>query len=139
MLDKERVIAEVAAKHKVRVEPDDPYFAAATITQMALEETVRELQVRIHASIAEFDASVRVVERRAGKMLAQEVKDCAAAIRGELQKDIVNATKKARELINEVKLAHEVPNRIIWASIGLFCALALFLSGVWFGRLTPGP
>jgi hypothetical protein len=116
-------------------------LSAAAGYHQLLEERLVKLPAEIAAAVnsAETDVKIQVVETRAGKMLVQHVKDCAAGIRGELQKDIVNATKKARELINEVKLAHEVPNRIIWASIGLFCALALFLSGVWFGRLTPGP
>jgi hypothetical protein len=138
MLDKDRVIAEVAARNGIRIESDDPIFAAVTIMQLGLDESVRDLQGKLLAVINEFESNVRSVERRAGKLLAQEVKDCATELRRELQDDVNAAGLKARELVYRVHQAHQRPNMIVWASIGLLCALGLFCSGVWFGRLTAG-
>jgi hypothetical protein len=136
MLDKKRVITEVATKNGIRVGPDDPFFAGVTMMQLGLEESLRDVVDRFKAIITEFESHVRVVERRAGKVLAQEVKECAAEMRRGLQGDISAAGLKARELVQSVHESHERPNVIFWTSIGLLCALALFFSGVWFGKLT---
>jgi hypothetical protein len=139
MLDRERVIAEVAARNGIRIESDDPIFAVTTMTQLGLEESAQKLQDKLLGIIAEFEANVRGVERCAGKVLAQEVRDCAGEMRRELQNDITAAGMKARELVYRIHEAHQRPNLIVWASIGLLCGLALFSGGVWFGRLTAGP
>lgn len=138
MLDKDRIIGEIAAKNGIRIEEDDPIFAVVTATQVGLEESVRELQSDLRTIITEFEANVQSVERHAGKVLAKEVKQCASEIRAELRKDIDSAGLKARELVQRVNDAHQRPNAIMWASIGLLCAIGLFCSGVWFGRLTAG-
>jgi len=139
MLDKKRVITEVAAKNGIRVGPEDPLFAGVTMMQLGLEESLRDVEDRFKGIITEFESHVRVVERRAGKVLAQEVKECAVELRRGLQGEISAAGLKARELVQSVHAAHERPNMIFWASIGLLCALGLFFSGVWFGRLTAIP
>jgi hypothetical protein len=138
MLDKKRVITEVAAKNGIRVGPDDPIFAGVTVMQLGLEESLRDVENRFKTIISEFETHVQVVERRAGKLLAQEVKDYAGEIKRGLQGEISAAGLKARELVQTVHQAHQRPNMIFWASIGLLCALGLFCSGVWFGKLTAG-
>ena len=138
MLDKERVIGEIATRNGIRIEEKDPIFAVVTATQLGLEEAVRELQSEFRTIIAEFEANVQAVERHAGKSLAREVKQCAGEIRAELRNDIDSAGLKARELVHQVHQAHQRPAMIMWASIGLLCAIALFCSGVWFGRLASG-
>ena len=138
MLDKDRIIAEIAARNGIRIEEKDPIFAVVTATQLGLEEAGRELQNDLRTIISEFEANVQAVERHAGKVLAKEVKQCAGEIRAELRKDIDSAGLKARDLVQRVHEAHRRPAMIMWASIGLLCAIALFCSGVWFGRLTGG-
>ena len=138
MLDKDRIIAEIAARNGIRIEEKDPIFAVVTATQIGLEEAVRELQNELRTLISEFEGNVQAVERHAGKVLAKEVKQCAGEMQSELRKDIDSAGLKARDLVQRVHEAHQRPAMIMWASIGLLCAIALFCSGVWFGRLTAG-
>jgi len=138
MLDKDQIVAEIAKRNGIRIEDGDPIFAVVTATQVGLEESVRELQNEFRTMIAEFEANVQTVERHAGKVLAKEVKQCAGEIRAELRKDIDSAGLKARELVQRVHDAHQRSNMIMWASIGLLCGIALFCSGIWFGRLTAG-
>ena len=40
MPDIQRLIAEVSARHRIRVEPDDPALALVTLNQLVLEESV---------------------------------------------------------------------------------------------------
>ena len=139
MLDKDRIIAEVAARNGIRIETNDPLFAVMTVTQLALEDAARDLTERMRESMAEFEVNVRAVEKRAGRMLAQDAKDHGAQLSQELRADIEAAGLKARQIVKQIHDAHQRPNAIMWASIGLLCAVALFCSGVWFGRLTGCP
>lgn len=139
MLDKERIIAEVAARNGIRIERDDPIFAVLTVMQMALDDACDQLEERIRALMSEFEANVRAVERLAGRAVGDQAKNHAAALKKELHSDINSATAKAAELVTRVRQAHERPNIVMWASVGLLCAVALFCSGVWFGRSTAVP
>jgi hypothetical protein len=139
MLDKDRIIAEVAARNGIRIEVDDPLFALVTVTQLALEDAARDLSERMRESISEFEANVRAVEGRAGRLLAQQARNHGAELKQEVRAEIAAAGVKAREIVKRIDNAHERPNVIMWASVGLLCAVALFCSGVWFGRMTVGP
>jgi len=136
MIDRERVVAEVATRNGIRIGKHDPLFAVMTVAQLALEESVEDLQAKLGSIIAEFEVNVRAVERRAGKVLAQEVKDCASELRGGIQDDINAAGVKARELVQSVHDAHRRPTTIMWISVGLICGVALLICGIWLGRLT---
>jgi hypothetical protein len=139
MLDAQRMIAEVAKKNALRIYPDEPFFASVTVMQLALEESLQNVEERFRGIISEFESNVRGVELRAGKAVAKEAKVWAGEVRQGLERDIAAAGLKARELVQKVHAAHERPRSIFWASVGLLCALGLFCSGVWFGRLTALP
>ncbi len=136
MLDEKRVINEVAARNGIRIDADDPFFASATMVQLALEETLKIVEERFRTTIAEFESHIRLAERSAGKAVAQEAKVWASELREGLRRDITAAGLKARVLVQEVHEAHERPRQIFWTAVGLLSALGLFCSGVWFGRLT---
>jgi hypothetical protein len=136
MLDKERIIAEVAARNGIRIESGDPIFAVLTVTQLALDDAGNEIEEKVRALMSEFEANIRAVERLAGRGLGDQARNHAAVLKRELRSDIDSATAKATELVTRVQRAHERPNIVMWASIGLLCAVALFCSGVWFGRFT---
>src|SRR4051812_6631310 len=74
MLDEKRVINEVAARNGIRIDADDPFFASATMVQLALEETLQIVEERFRKTIAEFESHIRHAERSAGKAVAQEAK-----------------------------------------------------------------
>ncbi len=138
MLDKDRVIAEVAARNGIRIEANDPLFAVMTITQLALEDAARDLRDRMHELLSEFEPNVRAVEGRAGRALGRQANEYGAALKREIRAELRAAELQAREIVKRVDRAHERPNVVMWASIGLLCAVALFCSGVWFGRITVG-
>ena len=130
-----RLISEVAAQNGIRVEPDDPLFALVTINRIVLDEATQKVQDHIQARIAEFDASMQKAEVRAGKMLAQMVKDSAAQMRQGLQNDIRLAGLKACEFVHLVNEAHRRPALIRWSSVGLVAGVLLFGGGIWLGTL----
>ena len=135
MLDVKRLIGEVAAQNGIRVEPDDPVFALATINQIMLNEAMREFNEQIRERMVEFEASFGKAERRAGHVLAQEVKESAAQMRQELQKDIHAAGMKAREIVHQVNEANRRSNLMRWTTAGVVAGALLFGGGVWLGTL----
>jgi hypothetical protein len=133
MLDMNRLIGEVAARNGIRVEPGDPAFALVTLNQLVLEETARQLTEAVRSGIAEFTVAVQKTETRAGKILAQQVKEAAAELRRELQRDIESGRLKAAEMVMEVHRAHRKSASIRWGTAGLICVVGLFGAGVWIG------
>ena len=135
MLDVKRLIGEVAAQNGIRVEADDPVFALATINQIMLAEAMREFNEQIRERTVEFETSFGKAERRAGHVLAQEVKESAAQMRQELQKDIHVAGVKAREIVHQVNAANRRSNLMRWTAAGIVAGALLFGGGVWLGTL----
>jgi ubiquinone biosynthesis protein UbiJ len=133
MIDVNRLIGEVAARNGIRVEPGDPAFALVTLNQLVLEEAARQLTEEIRSGIAEFTVAVQRTETRAGKLLAQQVKEAAAEVRQELQRDIENARLKAADMVTQVHRAHKTSALVRWGAAGLICAVALFGAGLWIG------
>jgi len=133
MIDVNRLAAEVSARSGIRVQPGDAAFALVTLNQMVLEEVARQLSDEVRSGIAEFTDAVQKTETRAGKILAQQVREAAAELRRELQQDIESARLKAGEMVTEVHRAHRNSVFVRWGAAGLICGLALFGAGLWIG------
>jgi hypothetical protein len=130
----EALIGAVAARHGILLKPDEPAFALVTINELLLERSARELAEHLDRRLKDFEESIRRVEVRAGRLLAQEVKAAAAEVRTELQRDIDAARVNAAELVHRVEAAHRHWALIRWGVIGLVFGAALFASGVWLGH-----
>ena len=130
-----RLIAEVAARHNVFLKPDDPAIALVTMNRLILDDAMETVHGQIRVTIAEFQASMQKAEKRAGSMLAQEVKDSAAQMQQGLQNDIHIAGLKAREIVHLVNEAHRRPALIRWSAVGLVAGALLFGGGLWLGTL----
>jgi hypothetical protein len=133
MLDAKRLIAEVAARNGIRVDPDDPAFALVTLAQIALEDTCRQLNDQVRANIAEFERSTQKVETRAGKVLAERVNEAAAAFAAELQSSLEEAARKNAAAEAQVEMKHH-RSKVYWfAAIGVIAGISLFMVGLWIG------
>jgi hypothetical protein len=133
MIDVKRLIAEVAARDGIRVEPGDPAFALVTLNQLVLEDAAHQINEHIRAGIAEFNEAVRKTEGRAGKLLAEQVKEAAGEFRDELQRDIEKARLEANEIVQAVHEAHTKTALIGWVVVTVIAALGLFGAGLWIG------
>jgi len=129
----ELLIGTVAARHGILLKPSDAAFALVTINEMLLERNGRELADKLDRRLKEFESSFERLQARAGRLLAQDVKDAAAEIRAELQRDIDVARVNASELVLRVEAAHTIWARMRWSAIGLLSGAVLFGAGVWFG------
>jgi hypothetical protein len=131
----QRLIAEVAARHKFLLNPDDPALALVTMNQLILDASLEAVHEQIRVTITEFHASIQKAEKRAGTMLAQTVKESAVQMQASLQSDIHVAGLKAREIVHLVNEAHRRPALIRWSAAGLLAGALLFGGGVWLGTL----
>src|SRR5271166_3588942 len=134
-IDVQRLIAEVASRHKLFLKPDDPAIALVTMNQLILDAAIKVVHEQVRVTIAEFQASIQKAEKRAGSMLAQSVKQSAVQMQEGLQSDIHVAGLKAREIVHLVNEAHRRPALIRWSALGLVTGALLFGSGVWLGTL----
>ena len=132
-IDVQRLIAEVAARHHVLLKPDDAAFALVTMNQLVLEELVERVEGRIGASLAAFEASTRDAERRAARLIADEVDRSGARMRQQIESDIGDASLKARKLLDQVAHAHRRLLSVRMTAVAIICFLALCLLAVWVG------
>lgn len=135
LIDVHQVIAEVAARHNLYLEPDDPAIALVTMNQLVLEAAIEAITSEVRETIADFEASMEKAERRAGSVLAQNVKDSAQQVQETLQSDVQVAGLKARELVHMVDRAHRRPALLRWGALGLLAGAMLFAAGVWVGSM----
>ncbi len=121
-IDVQRLIAEVASRHKLLLKPDDPALALVTMNQLILDASLEAVHEQIRVTVTEFHASILKVEKRAGTMLAQTVKEAAVQMQAGLQSDIHVAGLKAREIVHLLNEAHRRPALIRWSATGPLCA-----------------
>src|SRR5579884_2533321 len=133
MIDVKRLIAEVAARDGIRVEPGDPAFALVTLNRLVLEDAAEQIREHIRAGVAEFDDAVHKTEMRAGKMLAEEVKEATAELRRELEQDIEKARIEANQIVQAVHQAHTKAALVRWVVASVVAAAGILAAGLWIG------
>jgi hypothetical protein len=130
-----RLAAEVSAQHGIRLDADDPIMAVVTLNRLILESALDEALRCIRAAAAEFNQAAERVQVRAGSVVGQEVRECVAVVRGELQRDIDQARLNARELVGELHQARSRWSTVRWLSAGLLGGAVLFAGGFYAGML----
>src|SRR5579884_1272477 len=133
MIDVKQLIAEVAACDGIRVEPGDPAFALVTLNRLVLEDAAEQIREHIRAGVADFNEAVHRTEMRAGKMLAEEVKEAAAELRRELEQDIEKARIEANQIVWAVHQAHTKAALVRWVAAGVIAGAGVFAAGLWIG------
>jgi hypothetical protein len=132
-LNTKQMVGEIASRCGIRLDEADPAFVVVRLSQIALEEACQELVDRVSMNLREFEAAVEKVQTRAGRYVAAEFNDGAAALRRELQDDIVGAGARAVELVERVHRAHTRAALIRWISVGLLAGIGLLVAGAWIG------
>lgn len=133
MIDIKRLIAEVAARDGIRVEAGDPAFALVTLNQLVLEDAAEQIREHIRAGVADFNEAVHKTEMRAGKVLAEEVKEAAAELRRELEQDIEKARIEANQIVKTVHQAHTKAGLVRWVVASVVAAAGMLAAGPWIG------
>jgi hypothetical protein len=131
-MDLRRLTAEVTAQHGIRIDPDDPIMAVVTLNRLVFEQAVAQVLDRVQSSVRDFEAAAEKVQVRAGGVLAQEVRDCAAVLRDEIAKAASNFGSDGKNPTRRSTLIDSVSKQA-WIVVGLGLALMSLLSGVWLG------
>jgi len=134
-IEAKMLVGEIAKRHGIRLDGDDPALAIVSLNELVLEKSMQELCDRVRSAIGDFDRGAQKAEARAGVFIAQEVKECARAIRQELQKDISFARLQATETVIELNSAHRQAGLEKWVVVGLISAVILFGCGFWAGTM----
>ena len=133
--DVQRLIDEVAARHRLLLKPDDAAFAIVTMNRLVLEESLEAIHSRIVEDLALFEAAAKKVQTRAGTVLAAEVRESAAGIRQELERDVQDARLQASKIVRQVEAACQQRMSAQQVAIAALAAVLLFFVGVWAGRI----
>ena len=131
-MDLKRLAAEVSAQHGIRVDPDDPMMAVATLNRLVFEQAVGQVLERVQGSVRDFETAADKVQVRAGGALAQEIRDCGLELRQEVGKvfeDFSRVEPNGQD-INSGFLTRADRK---WLVMGLAIALLLFCLGIWLG------
>lgn len=132
-LNTKQMVGEIASRFGIRLDETDPAFVLVRLNQIALEKACQELVDRVSMNLREFQAAVDKAQERAGRYVAAEFNEGAAALRRELEGDIASAGLKAAELVEKVDRAHTRSSLIRWLCVGMLSGLGLFGLGVWVG------
>src|SRR5687768_11590315 len=73
MMDRRRMIGEVAARHGVRLEEDDPAFLLVTLAELAMREAHGEFLAAVRLATVEHEESAERIQKRIGDSLARAV------------------------------------------------------------------
>ena len=133
-MDIKYLIGEVAARHHIKLEADDPLFALVTVNELVLQEFADRVDSQLRTALAEFIDATGKLESRAGLALAQHVKHAATLARQGFQQDISSASAQLRETLHRTQAAQTRPFVIRWIAVGISSGLLLFICGVIAGK-----
>jgi hypothetical protein len=132
-IDPKYIIAEIAARHGVKIDAKDPMMAVVTLNELVLMQLITPVIERIKAAGPEFEEAARRTQRLAGKALAESVMEAAFVLRTEIQNDIEGARLNASKLILELNEAHNRNSLFRLVALSLMCAVIIFALGFWIG------
>jgi hypothetical protein len=134
--DVQRLIAEVATRHRLLLKPDDAAFAIVTMNRLVLEESLEAIHSRVLEDLALFETAAQKTQARAGSVLAAEVREAAAGLREEIRRDIQEARLQASKIVQRIEAAYQQPMSAQKLTITVLAALLLFFCGLWAGRIS---
>ena len=134
-VDVKRIIGDVAARHGVRLDDDDPLVVALTANAVALEDVAQVLLAEVRRVTDELQKVAVELPDEASAVLREAATEAAATVRRDLSEDIQGAGLKARAIVDAVHRAHARPAATRWLSLGLASGAALFVLGVVLGRI----
>jgi len=132
-IDPNYIIAEVAARHGVKIDAKDPMMAVVTLNELALMQFTTPVVERIEDAERRFEKAAERLQERAGGVLTREVERAAAVLRAEIQTDIEDAQLHAGKMVLDLNEAHKRDTLYRLVALSLTCAAIIFLLGVWIG------
>src|SRR4051794_16435075 len=108
-MDRKRIIGEVAARHGVRLEEDDPAFMLVTIAELALKDAQQDFLNASALQINVFEKALERVQRLAGESLGK-------SLGGEPVRHLRDADPPNQPELSDAR------SRFLWFGCGFVCA-----------------
>src|ERR1700733_14200486 len=120
--DARALAAKVFERHGITLREDDPAFALVTLNELTLRtvmgELLEQVDQHIKAELAEFQLTVQRVEGRAGKVLAQQVRDSAGGLQGALRDEIAASRLGVQRMVEEIQKTYRMATLARWGAVG---------------------
>ncbi len=132
MIDTKRLIAEVAAKHGICLDSNDPALCLITLNELVLENLVEKIVENVRTANKDFEQAAEQLQARAGGLLAQQITRMIAAARSELANNLDEATAQALEKLSKLHQFH-ARFAVHWIVAGIMAGLVTFAVGILRG------
>ena len=134
-IDVKKIVGEVAAKHGVLVEEDDPLMVALSANGVLLDALAQEMLDELRSVSAHLENVSVNLPGEASAALKEAAEYAASSVRRGLEFDIEGAGLKARAIVDAVYRAQPRATMWMWIAVGLGVGTLLFSAGVLVGRL----
>ena len=134
-IDVKKIVGEVAAKHGVLVEEDDPLMVALTANGVLLNAMAQEMLDELRNVSAHLENVSVNLPGEASAALKDAAEHAASSVRRGLELHIEGAGLKARAIVDAVYRAQSCGAMWMWITVGLLVGTVLFAAGVVVGRL----
>ena len=132
-MDLNRVIGEVAARHGVRLDPDDPALVLVTVTELMLQQAQEEFLASARRAMAEFVEAAGRAQEQAGAVLAESVRKTCGTHRAESGR-ILTPPEESQDSPVSLPTGASRARLGRWA-VSALVAGVLFLTGMLVGRV----
>jgi hypothetical protein len=139
------LIGEVARRHNVLVDPEDPVFVAVTLNELLLAEHVQKVQAALdRAERVTQDATGRHLEKvrstattllaDSGKHLADQLRGAGSALRAQLQNVVRELALATAAAAAEAARQRRAAQWAAAVAIGCACLVVGLAAVTWLGR-----
>ena len=132
-VDAKRLSGEVAARHGLLIREDDPAMALVTMSEIVLEQVLKEAEVRLRGIMSEAEKSQKKSQQDVLVWVQEEMGRAGSALRVQLQRDIDAGRLQARELVVQLSQVYSRSAVRRWVAMGIVSGLLLVLIGVGLG------
>jgi hypothetical protein len=132
-VDAKKLSGEVAERHGLLIREDDPAMALVTMSEIVLEQVLKEAEVRFRGVLSEAEKGQKKSQQEAVVWVQEEMGRAGSALRVQLQRDIDAGRLQARELVVQLSQVYSRSAVRRWVALGIVSGLILLLVGVGLG------
>ena len=133
-LDVKKIVGEIAARHGVLIDENDPLMVALTANGIVLDALAQQLLAEVRAVAERLGSASASLPAETRAALAQAAAESAQAARQGMASDIEGASLKARAIVDAVYRAQPRVAMWIWLTVGMLTAASIFTAGFVAGR-----
>ncbi len=139
------LIGEVARRHNVLVDPEDPVFVAVTLNELLLAEHVQKVQAALdraeqvaqHATSRHLEtvrSTAASLIEDSSKHVADQLRGTGAALRAPLRHAVRDLVVAAEDAASEAARQRRAAQWAAAVAIGCACLVVGMAMATWLGR-----